>query len=119
MRILVSEDDEDALGLYKAVFESRGHEVVVTRDGQECLKSYADGKYDAVILDYKMPLVDGSQVAKEILSKNPKQRIIIASSLAEEAFGETITELRGVLEFVPKPFEPDVIVEAVEGRINR
>jgi CheY-like chemotaxis protein len=115
VRILISED-EDTVGLYKAAFESRGHEVTITKDGQECLKKYAERKYDAVVLDYKMPRVNGMQVAKEILSKNPGQRIIFSSAYSEETINNAAKELKHAIQLIPKPFEPYAIVDAVEVR---
>jgi CheY-like chemotaxis protein len=114
VRILISEDDEDTIGLYKAAFESRGHQVTIAKDGKECLKKYAERKYDAVVLDYKMPLVNGMQVAKEILSKNPGQGIIFSSAYPEEAINSA-KELKRSNQLVPKPFEPDVIIDAMQG----
>ena len=74
----MAEDDTDAAELYRATLEARGHRVDTTVDGRECLSRYQDavhklaasGKkpsghqpYDVVIIDYKIPIVDGLQVA--------------------------------------------------------
>ena len=40
MRILVAEDEEDIRGIYYMILVERGHEVVLTSDGEECLKVY-------------------------------------------------------------------------------
>jgi CheY-like chemotaxis protein len=94
--------------------ENRNHEVFLTYDGEDCLKSYrkafdklvseqqqlqplqsTDPKtlkddsnilpFDAVVLDYRMPIKDGMEVAKEILAENPHQRIIFASAYVRES----------------------------------
>lgn len=113
MQILVAEDDQDASGLYKAALELRGHEVTLTVDGHECLAQYKSAKFDVVILDYKLPDLDGLQVAKEILSINQSQRIILSSAVSEASM-PNLKEFSKAIEVFPKPFEPEEIVAAVE-----
>ena len=129
LRILAADDDVDAAEMYRVALEGRGHIITVAHDGQECLDSYtsaigklkAAGKkpssnepFDAVVLDYQMPIMDGLEVAKEILSINPEQRIIFASSFVKETLMESVRELNQVMELIQKPFEPDVLVDIVE-----
>src|SRR5207237_8073751 len=89
MKFLIAEDEASVADLYKISLADRGHEVLVTTDGSECLETYAKatvrnsnpeaGKFDAIVLDYSLPIVNGLQVAKRILSMNPKERIVLAS----------------------------------------
>ena len=101
MKILIAEDDRDIALFYTVVLEARDHHVVSTDNGEDCLTIYRQelkGKhaelkkgerigtaFDAVILDYKMPKINGIEVAKEIIKINPKQRIIISSAHPREA----------------------------------
>lgn len=127
MRLLIAEDDLHALDLTAKALELRGHEVIATTNGQDCLRVYHksivksekkqlsfNSPFDAVILDYKMPLIDGKQVAKEILSINPEQRIIFVSAYVKETLMDSVKELNQVMELIQKPFEPDVLVDLVE-----
>jgi DNA-binding response OmpR family regulator len=118
MQILVAEDDKDASGLYKDALELRGHKVTLTVDGHECLAQYKAAKFDVVILDYKLPDLDGLQVAKEIFSINPSQRIILSSAVSEASMSN-LKELSEAIEVFPKPFEPEEIVAAVEKGMTR
>ena len=126
---MVADDNIDAAELYRAALEDRGHVVTVSLDGQECINSYANaierlrlaGKtssnkepFDAVILDYKMPKIDGLEAAKEILRINASQRIIFASAFVKETLMDSVKELNQVMELIQKPFEPDVLVDLVE-----
>jgi CheY-like chemotaxis protein len=142
MRILVAEDEEDIRTVYHATLTDRGHEVILTSDGEECLGIYRnkiqdqlqqqhqqqeelyqdDGVssssyyFDVIILDYKMPKKDGLQVAKEILDINPKQRIVFASAYVKETLVESVKELKRVVELMQKPFSMSSLIDTVENR---
>ena len=133
MKILVAEDEEDIRTVYYMTFVERGHEVILTSDGEECLNVYSQdlpeleeyqqhnrktslSYFDVVILDYKMPKKDGLQVAKEILEINPEQRIIFASAYVVETLTESIKELKKVVELLQKPFSISTLVDTVENK---
>jgi CheY-like chemotaxis protein len=128
MRILVAEDEENISLLYRIALENRHHQVVATKDGQECVDLFSKDiqhknagtqsktPFDAVILDYRMPRMDGMEAAKQILKMQPKQRIIFASAYVKETLVESIKELDQVVELLQKPFEIDVLIDTVEDK---
>ncbi|MCI0558482.1 MAG: response regulator [Nitrososphaera sp.] len=125
MKVLVAEDEPVILMQYKLVLEARGHKVVSARDGEECAKLYdAEMKvapdrtcpFGAVLLDYRMPKLDGMGVAKHILAKNPRQRIIIASAFTKEALIDSVKQLRQVIELLQKPFDLDTLADVIEDK---
>ena len=131
MRILIAEDDADSSESYKDVLEARNHLVMLAENGEECLIYNEELKreqieiekrerkttpFDAVILDYMMPRKDGTQVAKEILEMNPKQRIIFASAYVEETLEDAVKQLKQVVELMQKPFAVDALVDTIEDK---
>jgi len=124
MKILIAEDELDIAMQYKIILEARNHSVVITGDGEECLKVYYDALksskssenpvFDVVLLDYRMPKRDGIEVAKEILSLNPKQRIIFASAYVKGTLVDSMKQLQHVVELIHKPFTLDVLVNVIE-----
>jgi DNA-binding NtrC family response regulator len=72
--------------------------------------------FDAVILDYRMPGKDGMEVAKEILELNAKQRIIFASAYVQETLEDAVKQLKQVVELMQKPFDAQVLVDAIEDK---
>jgi len=127
MRILVAEDEENISLTYKLFLEDRGHEVTITTHGKECLEKYRASipetersksripAFDVVVLDYRMPILDGLGVAREILKLKPDQRIIFASAYTEETLADSVRQLKMFVELLQKPFEPDVLIEIIEG----
>jgi CheY-like chemotaxis protein len=127
MNILVAEDSTSFGLLYKTSLGNRGHEVIVTRDGLECLYTYSteykkhddeeDDVFDLVILDHIMPRMKGLDVAKEILGLNPKQRILLVTAHVQEMMKDVRT-LPGKIELMSKPFPSLAMIRQVEGLAN-
>ena len=130
MKILIAEDERDIVLVYRIVLEEKNHDLVVTGNGKDCLTIYqhelknfiSRGRstnnkgypFDIVILDYKMPGINGMEVAKEILEMNPKQKIIIASAYPEETFSPSLRQLGQLVELMPKPFHVDTLIDMIE-----
>lgn len=139
MNILIAEDERDIAVLYKEALEARKHKVTITLNGEDCLKTYHDvahivrfgneslslsshnssnnnSPFDVLLLDYKMPQIDGFEVAKEILAVNPHQRIIFASAHVKETLEDSIKQLKQVVELMQKPFTIKELVDTVEDK---
>jgi DNA-binding response OmpR family regulator len=133
MEILVAEDEPAISELYQIALEERGHKVTVMPDGERAINHYRstldayirDKKermwnssfpFDVVILDYRMPKVDGLEVAKEILELNPHQRIIFASAFVRETLIESVKGLKQIVELLQKPFSMDTLIDTVEDK---
>lgn len=133
MNILVAEDERDVALLYKKALEVRNHKVTVTSNGEDCLKTYHDVfqeitssgmcimkhfqlPFDVVLLDYKMPQINGLEVAKEILAVNSHQRIIFASAYVKETLENIIKQLKHVVELIQKPFTIMKLIDTIEDK---
>ena len=133
MKILIAEDDRDIALVYRVALQNRNHHVVITDNGEDCLTIYREELknfisrmgcldknkqhvFDVVILDYKMPRLNGIEVAKEIIRINPKQRIIIVSAYVKETFFLSVKELGHRVELVQKPFNIDTLIDRVESK---
>ena len=138
MKLLIAEDDRDIALFYKVVLEARNHHVVSTDNGEDCLTIYrqefgnfasrigstpSDNRqqqqqaFDTVILDYKMPKINGIEVAKEIIKINPKQRIIISSAHSREFLFHSKKEIEKPVEFVQKPFDLQTFIGTLENQL--
>lgn len=121
MKILVAEDERDILFQYERALEGNGHKVTATADGEECLRVYMSEMqkgafFDVVVLDQRMPKMDGMEVARRILAAYPKQRIIFASAYVKETLLESVKQLKQVVELLQKPFDLDTLVDTIEDK---
>ncbi len=134
MRILVAEDEPSIAMQYSLVLKERGHEVLLTSNGEDCLEEYASAlkysshpnrrpeqcdpapPFDLVILDYRMPKKDGLEVATEILRICPAQRLMFASAYTAQTLIEAVRRLHKVVELLQKPFDLEYFVDAVEDK---
>src|SRR5919199_1011854 len=131
MEILIAEDDKDTTSSYKKALEERNHKVIITDNGEECLRVYHEKlqgirhktnatehiqPFDAVILDYKMPRINGMEVSKEILAVNPHQRIIFASAYVKETLMDSIQQLNQIVELLQKPFGENELIDTIEDK---
>lgn len=134
MKILVAEDDTDAVTLYKAALELRGHTITAAFDGKHCLNVYRNemrrlanfGKkasihspFDVVILDHMLPLISGIRLSEEIAQMNPYQRIIIASAFLKANLDIDAKSRKQIVNVLQKPFDPELLVEVVESLQER
>lgn len=112
--------------LYKKSLEKRGHTVIITENGLKCLYQYSDdfkirgddkkktSLYDLVILDHKMPRMEGTEVAKEIIEMNPKQRILFVTGYVKDMM-KGVRKIGQKIELMQKPFPVNAMIRQVEG----
>ena len=120
--ILIAEDNQFTALQYNRILSKHGHQVIITPDGDECLKKYHDEckkvsgpspPFDVVILDQTMPKKNGKEVANEILKSNPYQRIIFASAYALNPSEEFPAEDADNVEFLQKPFSLKKLIRQI------
>lgn len=122
MKVLIADDEPDLLSQYRTILEDKGHSVVTTLDGESCVMEYSkelansDNPFDAVVLDYSMPKLNGLQTAKEILGLNPQQRVIFASAYVQETLVDSIKNLKQIVELLQKPFSLQALVDTIEDK---
>jgi two-component system alkaline phosphatase synthesis response regulator PhoP len=126
-KVLVVDDDPDILDAVSMILDAQGYDVVLARDGVECLDKLIAEKPDIVILDLLMPKMDGFAVYKELQSpKWAEYRdipILILSSVREEASRrryelETGQELKAD-EYIEKPILPGILLDCVGKLLKR
>ncbi|WP_164667557.1 response regulator [Virgibacillus doumboii] len=101
--ILVVDDQPGIRLLLQEIFTNEGYQVTAVETGKEALDTIYNGSYDLVMLDYKLPVVDGIQVIQQLEHDNFTTPLIVMSGLAEDI----VKELKAyslVKKVLAKPF---------------
>ncbi len=126
MKVLIIDDDKQTAMQYQLALEERNHDVIVAHSGDEGCNAYSDAlnkikpasknslPFDIVVLDYRLPVKNGMQVAKKITTKNPTQKIVFATGHLKEILSGEGDDLEIPLKVIEKPFELDEFVKKIE-----
>jgi DNA-binding response OmpR family regulator len=119
-RILVVDDEPDLTKLCSLALEYHGFKVDTFNDPQEALSNYKPDYYDLVILDIKMPKMDGFQLYDEIKKKDQKAKVcfLTASELYYEEFRKREYNAIDKNLFIRKPIENEELLKEVNRIIN-
>ena len=112
--VLIVDDEMFIVELYRDILQLRGYKVVGTAfDGEEALRKYGSSsdKPDVVIMDHRMPIMNGVEATKQIIRMNPRQKVIFVSA---DVLIEKEAREAGAVEFLPKPFRMDDLIEKME-----
>jgi len=117
-RVLVVEDDEAIASGLAFNLERKGYEVVVATDGAEALDRAAAQDFDLVILDVRLPGIDGFQVCQRLRGSGNFTPILMLTARGQP--DDVIFGLKmGADDYVIKPFDLAELLARVEGLLRR
>ncbi len=79
--LLLIDDQESGLATRKMLLESRGYKVLTAQSGREGLEALSREAVDLLILDYRMPEMDGGEVARLVKQRFPEMPMILLSGV--------------------------------------
>jgi len=113
VRVLVVDDNEDILSLLALILEGEGYRVETAADGREGLEAVGRGMPDLILLDMKMPVMDGWEFAREYRAKYDRGGapivVLTAAADAKKYAGEI-----GAAAWIGKPFDLDALLDIVQ-----
>ena len=117
--ILLVEDDEVNRVVGQALLERRGHRVLTTATGMAAARMVRDNRVDVVLMDIRLPDIDGFEAAKRIRTlfgdaPNRSRPPIIALTAQVEPSDAAACEAAGIDDLVVKPFSPDDLCRRIE-----
>jgi DNA-binding response OmpR family regulator len=120
-RILIVDDEPDLTKICVLALEHYGYKVDAFNDPQEILSKYKPSSYDLIILDIKMPKMDGFELYQEIKKKdnNAKVCFLTASELYYEKFRKKEFSALDRNLFIRKPIGNEELAAQVNKMINR
>ncbi len=118
LKAVIAEDEQLTRTIIRARLEKLGHTVVAEAgDGQQAIEAARTHKPDVIIMDIKMPVMDGIEAARRILTETPCA-ILFLSSFNEQELVEQASET-GALAYLMKPFRKEDLAPALEMAVRR
>lgn len=112
-RILVIDDEDHIRRVMRMTLEAAGYEVGEAADGPRGLEAFGDGSaWDAVLLDQRMPGMDGLETLRHLKARKADARVIMITAYASIELAVDAMKL-GALDFVRKPMTPEIVRNAV------
>jgi two-component system NtrC family response regulator len=113
LKILVVEDGQSQRDMLRDFLAGEGHDLSDAANGKKALEMIKSGYFDLVLLDYKMPGMDGMVVLKEVKDLNPEIDVIMMT-----AYGTIETAVKamkaGAADYITKPIELEELLLQIE-----
>ena len=122
-KVLIVDDEEALRFLLASELEAEAFDVMSAGDGDEAIemirkKVEHNEKYDVILLDIKMPKVDGFEVLKFVKASVPETKVIMLTAYADVK--NAIESLRqGASDFVSKPYDLDDILTSINRALGK
>lgn len=117
-KVLLVDDEDEFREILSERLIRRGLEVDTAESGPVALDMAGNKTYDAVILDLAMPEMDGLEVLKHLLEKNPDQQVIVLTGQATVDKGVKAVKM-GAADFLEKPAEIEPLIKKVQEAQSR
>ncbi len=113
LEVLVIDDESVICDACEMVLSEKGHSVAISTNGTDGLRAIRQQAYDIVLLDMKLPDMDGMQILKTVLEEKPDLCIIVMTGYS--SISNAVEAIKqGADNYLAKPFTDDELIEAVE-----
>lgn len=118
MHLLIIDDEPHLREVMRLALETEGYQVETAADGPAGLERFGTGAaWDLVLLDQRMPGMDGLEVLREIRKRDPQARVVMATAYGTIELAVDAMKA-GALDFLRKPFTPEVLRGAVRAALQ-
>ena len=113
--VLVADDDSSILRVVAMILATKGIKTITAEDGEQAVERATKQLPDAILLDIRMPKIDGFKVFEKLRADPVTAHIPIAFFTADKDFGDfrKAQEMGGLL-YISKPFKPNTLVDSVQ-----
>jgi len=115
-KILIVDDEPDIALILKLQLEDAGYRTVPARDGVEALEAIEREKFSLIMLDIKMPRMDGLEVLSRIRGEDKPPVVMMTAHGSEDIAVDAMK--KGALDYISKPFSTDDMLQKVERAIS-
>ena len=113
LRVLVIDDESVICDACQLVLGEKGHDVDRCRTGKAGLLAIESGGYDLILLDMKLPDIDGTEILKPVREKTPAPCVIVMTGYSTMSNALQAMKL-GAADYLAKPFTDDELLTAIE-----
>ncbi len=111
-KILVVDDEPDFCEALGDFLEAKGCSVLEAHDGDQALAVYRQERPDVVLLDMRMPGMDGLETLRELKAIDQGANVIMVTAVHEEEIAK-LALAEGALDYITKPVSPDYVYRAL------
>jgi len=112
-KVLVIDDEQGIRALLDTLLRRKGYDVIVAESGQKGLECFRRARPDVIVLDLKMPEMDGLTVLRQIRSLDPIIPVIILTGAGTAETEQRVRAL-GVTEYVEKEFSLHLLGDSLK-----
>ena len=112
--ILLVDDDTGILETLQYLLLNEGYQVVAARDGQDAINQYKETKPDVVLMDIKMPIMNGFNAFFRIKEFDKNANVVLTSSYAIDNEEYQYAKKSGLVGMLSKPFTIEKIINMID-----
>jgi DNA-binding response OmpR family regulator len=118
MHILVAEDEKQIAQSLKKGLEAEGFSARLAKDGKEALNIMLREKFDAILLDWRMPEVSGIDVCRQLRASGDQTPIILLTALSDISNKIEALDV-GADDYITKPFSFEEVIARIRAVVRR
>jgi DNA-binding NtrC family response regulator len=118
LKLLIVDDEEEFLERLVERFERRGIDVQGVTTGEEALETIENHSVDVILLDIRLPGIDGVQVLQRVKKRHPFVEVILFTGYADAKTAVRVMEL-GAFDYLLKPIPLDDLLYRIQDAYKR
>ncbi|OGL63315.1 MAG: hypothetical protein A3J27_07645 [Candidatus Tectomicrobia bacterium RIFCSPLOWO2_12_FULL_69_37] len=111
-RMVIVDDEPEVLEELAEVFGEYGYEIETAREGEEALRKVKEKRPHVMLLDIRMPGMDGLEVLRRVREVDPSLGVIMVTAVIEEGLAKEAMRL-GAFDYITKPIDLDYLRTSV------
>ena len=112
-KVLIVDDENEFLDSISERMENRGFRVDTAASGPEALEKLENESFDAIVLDFMMPEMDGLETLQRIRKNHPELQVILLTGYATLEKGVEAIKL-GAMDFLEKPAQLEILTAKIK-----
>lgn len=103
-RVLIVDDEPEAVELLQEFLGAKGYDVITAGDGAEAVRKVVEERPHLILLDVRMPKMDGLEVLRRVREIDKEVGVIMVTGVTEEEIGRQAMAL-GAFDYIVKPLD--------------